>query len=146
MKTPRLSLTVQFVSASKQLPSRIQIKQWITSTLDCDAEMTLRIVDQTEAQSLNREFRNKDYATNVLTFPLDIDPMLMGDIVLCAPVVEQEARDQNKSLEAHYAHLIIHGTLHLMGYDHESDEEAEEMEALETQIVTHLGYADPYRI
>lgn len=142
---PKLSLAIQYAYKPEGTPTRAQFRTWMTAALACDAEVTLRIVDAAEGQALNRDYRHKDYATNVLTFPLSEDP-LMGDIVLCAPVVEKEASDQGKPLEAHYAHLVVHGVLHLQGYDHESDEEAIEMEALETQIVTNLGYADPYQV
>lgn len=142
---PRLSLTVQYAVASKNLPTRHQFKKWVRAALQTDAEITIRIVDTVEGQALNRDYRSKDYPTNVLTFPLNENP-LMGDIVLCAPVVAQEAVEQDKTLEAHYAHLTVHGVLHLQGYDHEIDAAAEIMEALETQIVTDLGYPAPYLI
>jgi probable rRNA maturation factor len=142
---PRLSLSVQFAFKPEAVPTRQQFRKWVTAALEQDAEITLRLVNEAEGRELNLAYRGKDYATNVLTFPLSDDP-LMGDIVLCAPVVEKEATEQGKVLEAHYAHLAIHGVLHLQGYDHEIDDEAEAMEALETQIVTKLGYPDPYLI
>ncbi|MFM9912008.1 MAG: rRNA maturation RNase YbeY [Methylophilaceae bacterium] len=142
---PELALAVQFVAKPDGAPTRHQFKKWVLAALQTDAEITLRIVDSAEGQTLNREYRNKDYATNVLTFPLNENP-LMGDIVLCAPVVALEAAEQHKSLHAHYAHLTIHGVLHLQGFDHENDADAEAMEALETQIVTRLGYPPPYLI
>jgi probable rRNA maturation factor len=104
------------------------------------------MVDEAEGRTLNRTYRDKDYATNVLTFPLSEEPQLMGDIIICAPVVAAEAIAQNKPLEAHYAHLTVHGILHLHGYDHEIEAQAELMESLETAIVTKLGYANPYLI
>ena len=142
---PNLALTVQYAIKPPGIPTRHQFRKWVLAALNTYAEITVRIVDAEEGQSLNRDYRAKDYPTNVLTFPLNDEP-LMGDIVLCAPVVEKEAREQNKSLEAHYAHLTIHGVLHLQGYDHENEQDAEEMEAIETQIITNLGYADPYHI
>ncbi|MCE9633959.1 MAG: rRNA maturation RNase YbeY [Methylophilales bacterium] len=142
---PKLSLTVQYAVASENLPTRHQFKKWVRAALQTDAEITIRIVDTAEGQALNRDYRSKDYPTNVLTFPLNEIP-LMGDIVLCAPVVAQEAVEQGKTLEAHYAHLTVHGVLHLQGHDHEIDAAAEIMEALETQIVTDLGYPAPYLI
>ena len=140
----RLSLAVQYASEAQDLPSEKQFRKWATSALRVDAEIALRIVDEAEGKSLNREYRGKNYATNVLTFCLSEEPHLTGDIVLCAPVVICEAREQNKTPEAHFAHLTVHGVLHLHGYDHETGPEAELMESLETQIVTKLGYADPY--
>jgi probable rRNA maturation factor len=143
---PKLSLAVQYAVKPDAVPTRHQFRKWALAALECDAEIALRIVDIEEGRELNRDYRSKDYATNVLTFPLDDDPVLMGDIVLCAPVVEKEAAEQGKPLEAHYAHLTVHGVLHMQGYDHENDEDAAVMEALETQIVTKLGYADPYLV
>jgi probable rRNA maturation factor len=136
---------VQYATKPEGAPTRRQFKKWALAALNTDAEITLRIVDAIEGQALNRDYRSKDYATNVLTFPLNEAP-LMGDIVLCAPVVETEAIEQYKTLEAHYAHLTVHGVLHLQGFDHENDADAERMEALETQIVTDLGYPAPYLI
>jgi len=141
---PRLAIAVQYASAQKDLPVEADFRKWARHALRVDTEVTLRIVDEEEGRSLNRDYRGKDYATNVLTFPLTEEPHLMGDIILCAPVVAKEALEQNKSLHAHYAHLTVHGVLHLHGYDHETEPQAELMESLETQIVTKLGYADPY--
>ena len=145
-KKPHLDLAVQFAVKPENAPTRAQIKKWAQAALEEDAEVALRIVDEAEGRELNRDYRGKDYATNVLTFPLADDPVLMGDIVLCHAVVEKEAQEQSKPLEAHYAHLVVHGMLHMQGYNHETDEEAETMETLETQIVMKLGYADPYLI
>jgi probable rRNA maturation factor len=142
---PKLALAVQFAIKPENAPTRHQFRKWALAALETDAEIALRLVDAEEGQTLNRDYRGKDYPTNVLTFPLNDEP-LMGDIVLCAPVVAKEAAEQNKSLEAHYAHLTVHGVLHLQGYDHENEQDAEVMEALETQILSKLGYADPYRI
>jgi len=108
--------------------------------------VTLRLVGAAEARRLNREFRGRDYATNVLTFVYGHEPRTQGDIALCAPVVTREAREQHKTAEAHWAHLVVHGMLHLQGLDHENAAEAAAMEALETRIVMELGYPDPYRI
>ena len=140
-----LHLAVQFAVQGDGLPTRPQLRRWVKAALSHPAEITLRIVDEAEGRALNRDYRGKDYATNVLTFILNDNP-LMGDIVLCAPVLTAEAAAQGKSLEAHYAHLLVHGLLHLQGYDHESAHDAAEMEAYETQIVMNLGYADPYLI
>lgn len=144
-----LSLAVQFASdmdeaSDDRMPSAAQFRKWIRSALQIDAEITLRIVDEPEGRTLNRTYRGKDYATNVLTFPLAEEPVLMGDIILCAPVVAKEAKDQHKSLQAHFAHLTIHGVLHLQGYDHETEPQAELMEANEIRIMQKLGYPDPY--
>jgi probable rRNA maturation factor len=145
-KKPRLDLVVQYAVKPENAPTRAQFKKWALAALEEDAEVALRLVDEAEGRELNRDYRGKDYATNVLTFPLADEPVLMGDIVLCHAVVEKEALEQDKPLEAHYAHLTVHGILHLQGYDHETDEEASVMESLETQIITKLGYADPYHI
>lgn len=151
---PKLTLSIQNASAAEALPTRAQIRQWAEAALQpgiAKAEITFRIVDAEEGQALNRDYRGKDYATNVLTFTFD-DEMpaipglpLLGDIVLCAPVVAREAAEQAITLEAHYCHLVVHGVLHLQGFDHIEEDEAEAMEARETQIVTSLGYDDPYR-
>jgi probable rRNA maturation factor len=113
-----------------------------------EAELTLRITDSAEVQQLNKTYRDKDQSTNVLSFPADLPPELniplLGDIIISAEVVEQEALEQGKSSEAHWAHMVIHGTLHLLGYDHIDDNDAEEMESLETQLLSQLGYANPY--
>jgi len=142
---PSLSMDVQYASSLEGLPTTAQFKRWARKTLRVDAEIALRIVDEDEGRMLNREYRGKDYATNVLTFPLVEEPYLMGDIILCAPVVLQEAEQQHKSIEAHFAHLTVHGVLHLHGYDHETEPQAELMETLETGIVMNLGYPDPYK-
>lgn len=143
---PNLQITVQFASTATHLPTKAQFKKWAKAALRVDTEVTIRIVDAEEGRILNSTYRGKDYATNVLTFPMTEDPVLMGDIIICAPVVENEAQSQQKSLEAHYAHLTVHGILHLHGYDHETDPEAELMEGIETAIVTKLGYPSPYLI
>jgi probable rRNA maturation factor len=142
----RLSLAVQYACEAGPLPvpTLPQFRKWIKSALPIDAEVTLRIVDEEEGRMLNRTYRGKDYATNVLTFPLAEEPLLMGDIILCAPVVAREAQAQQKPMEAHFAHLTIHGVLHLQGYEHETDPQAEFMEFVETQTLLRLGYPDPY--
>ncbi|TFW70267.1 rRNA maturation RNase YbeY [Methylotenera oryzisoli] len=143
---PKLAATIQYASVADSIPSASQFRKWAKAALRVDTEVTIRIVDAEEGQLLNNTYRGKDYATNVLTFPLTEEPYLMGDIIICAPVVAAEAEAQQKSLEAHYAHLTVHGILHLHGYDHEIDAQAELMEGLETAIVTKLGYASPYLI
>lgn len=143
---PKLAATIQYASEADNIPSASQFRKWAKAALRVDTEVTIRIVDAEEGQMLNNTYRGKDYATNVLTFPLTEEPHLMGDIIICAPVVAAEAVAQHKSLEAHYAHLTVHGILHLHGYDHETDAQAELMEGLETAIVTKLGYASPYLI
>ena len=128
----RLALTVQFTSRSAHLPSPRQLRRWARAALARDADVTLRIVTRTEGRRLNREFRGKDYPTNVLTFAYPERHPLAGDIVLCAPVVQREARAQQRSLTAHYAHLVVHGLLHLQGYDHQRAAEARRMQSLES--------------
>ena len=143
-KHPILSMDVQYASELTGFPTATQFKRWARNTIRVDSEITLRIVDEAEGRALNNAYRQKDYATNVLTFPLAEDPFIMADIVICAPVVEKEAKEQGKTLEAHFAHLTVHGVLHAHGYDHEVAEQAELMESIETQTLTKLGYADPY--
>lgn len=142
---PNLLMDVQYASEAAGLPEARQFKRWARKTLRIDAEIALRIVDEDEGRMLNREYRGKDYATNVLTFPLAEEPHLMGDIILCAPIVFKEAREQEKTPEAHFAHLTVHGVLHMHGYDHETEAEAELMETIESEIVMKLGYPDPYK-
>ena len=143
---PKLNLAVQFATSEINLPTRAQFRHWAKAVLRVDTEATIRLVDETEGRELNKAYRGKDYATNVLTFPLTAEPHLMGDIIICAPVVAKEALTQQKPLLAHYAHLTVHGVLHLHGYDHEIEEQAQLMEAIEIQILTKLGYANPYLI
>jgi len=143
-KQPILSMDVQYASKLAGLPTITQFKRWARNTIRVDSEITLRIVDEAEGRELNKTYRQKDYATNVLTFPLAEEPFIMADIVICAPVVAKEAKAQGKTLEAHFAHLTAHGILHAHGYDHEIAEQAELMESVETQILTKLGYPDPY--
>jgi len=143
---PKLCASIQYASSQSNLPGKDLFRKWVKAALRVDTEVTIRIVDAEEGRMLNNTYRGKDYATNVLTFPLTEEPHLMGDIIICAPVVEAEAKAQNKSLAAHYAHLTVHGILHLHGYDHETDAQAELMEGIETAIVTKLGYPSPYLI
>jgi probable rRNA maturation factor len=138
-----LDLTIQYAVPKKGLPRRKVLRQWAEAALAGSATATLRWVDEAEGRELNRDFRKKDYATNVLTFVYGDDP-LEGDIVLCAPVVEREAAEQGKSFEAHVAHLVVHGMLHLQGYDHEKQKDALVMEALEGFIMRRLGFSSPY--
>ena len=142
----KLTLSVQYAIGIADLPTRQQFRRWIKSALLRDANIALRIVDETEGRALNKNFRGKDYATNVLTFVHEEDGLLHGDIAICAPVVEKEAREQRKNIQAHYAHLALHAALHLQGYDHEKEADATIMEALETALLAKLGYADPYAI
>ncbi|WP_287965205.1 MULTISPECIES: rRNA maturation RNase YbeY [Diaphorobacter] len=150
MALNQLSLSLQFArdaeaTAHRATLPRHAVARWIRHALAVDAEITVRIVGAEEGQRLNREFRHKDYATNVLTFDYQQEPVAVADLVLCAPVVEREAHEQNKTLEEHYAHLLVHGTLHAQGWDHEtSEQDAQEMEAYETAILQELGFADPY--
>ncbi|MFB1010734.1 MAG: rRNA maturation RNase YbeY [Thiopseudomonas sp.] len=148
----RLELDLQLASEADGLPAHADFELWCSTALaqrDSDTELTIRLVDEDEGRQLNLDWRGKDYATNVLSFEADIPPglldiPLLGDLVICAPVVAREAAEQGKSLQAHWAHLVIHGCLHLQGYDHIEDDEAEAMEALERQLLARLGYPDPY--
>ena len=149
----RLDLTLEDrLEAEQALPAGKQWRRWCQAALQRDvhkAQISLVVVDEAEGRALNRDYRGKDYATNVLSFALNEGDTvagmpLFGDLVFCAPVVAREAAEQGKSLDAHYAHLTVHGMLHLQGLDHEQDDEAEAMEALETVILGKLGYADPY--
>jgi probable rRNA maturation factor len=143
-RNARLKLTIQYATQGAGVPGRSEFRKWVKTALAHDAEIVLRIVDEAEGRNLNRNFRGKDYATNVLTFGYGDGRPLTGDIVLCAPVIENEAQQQRKSLDSHYAHLVIHGVLHLQGYDHENDADAAIMERKETEILEYLGYGDPY--
>jgi len=136
---------VQYAIDAEGIPTSAQFKKWIKAALTQNAEITIRIVDEPEGQDLNEKFRGKKAATNVLTFFYDDILPLTGDIVLCAAVIEKEAQQQHKALVAHYAHLTVHGILHLQGFDHENDKDASTMEKIETNIVTSLGYNDPYQ-
>jgi probable rRNA maturation factor len=140
----RLVLTVQYGVGSGGLPSRQRLRSWAMAALQTSAVVTLRLVGAREGRALNRDFRGKDYATNVLTFAYHESGPPCGDIVLCVPVVAREARAQGKPIEARYAHMVVHGMLHLQGYDHGNASDARVMETLEAEIVAKLGYADPY--
>ena len=145
-----LDLSLQFgdfaqLAAHRAALPRAAVQRWITRALLRDAEMTVRVVGEAEARTLNRDYRGKDYATNVLTFDYTQAPMVTADLVLCGPVVAREAAVQGKSLQAHYAHLLVHASLHAQGYDHESNElDALEMEALEVLLLGSLGFDNPY--
>ena len=151
MALPSLSLSLQFgalkdAARHRAALPRHTVIRCIRHALDADAEITVRIVDAEEGQALNRNFRQKDYATNVLTFDYATEPLVMADLVLCAPVVAREAKELKKTLAAHYAHLLVHGTLHAQGWDHETGEEdAEAMEAREIEVLAGLGQKNPYR-
>ncbi|WP_312679228.1 rRNA maturation RNase YbeY [Stutzerimonas nitrititolerans] len=146
-----LELDLQRVSQG-EAPGDEDFHRWCELALrqrSADSELTIRLVDEAEGRELNHTWRQKDYATNVLSFPADVpdellDIPLLGDLVICVPVVAREAAEQGKPLEAHWAHLVIHGCLHLLGYDHIDDAEADEMEALERQLLAELGHPDPY--
>ncbi len=145
----RLNLSVQYACNTDGVPSRPQFRAWARAALNADGmrggQITLRLVEADEGQTLNRDYRGKDYATNVLSFPYETEPVVIGDLVICRPVVAREAEEQGKMLEAHYAHLVVHGVLHLQGYDHETGEaDAEKMEDKEREILASLGFADPY--
>ena len=147
---PPLTLSLQFardalVRAHRDTLPRAKVVRWVRAALQGPAEITVRIVGAAEGQALNHDYRGKDYATNVLTFDYSQHPTVVADLVLCAPVLAHEAAHSGVSLEAHYAHLIVHGTLHAQGHDHESQAEASVMEAIESEVVVSLGYADPYR-
>ncbi len=140
-------LAVQYIADMNKhtvLPTRSQFRRWVNSALEQEAEIVIRIVDAVEGRALNHRYRGKDYATNVLTFVYDDTDPLSGDIVLCADVINREAQQQQKTLRAHYAHLTVHGVLHLQGYDHLEDDEAMIMEKLETRILSRFGLCDPY--
>ncbi len=145
-----LTLSLQFgkfedVALHRATLPRHKVTRWIRNALQCDAEITVRIVDAIEGQALNRDYRQKDYATNVLTFDYTQEPIVTADLVLCAPVVATEAKEQGKTLEAHYAHLLVHGALHAQGWDHDEDEDAQVMELRETEIMQRLGFDRPYQ-
>lgn len=146
-----IELELQIASEAKTLPHPAQFREWVGSTLSDDfdnVEITIRIVDVEEMTELNQMYRKKSGPTNVLSFPAEIDDSfnipLLGDIVICAPVIEREASEADIDLLAHWAHMVVHGTLHLLGYNHEEEVEAEVMESLETKILTNLGYPAPY--
>ena len=150
MALPPLQLSLQFgqldnAAVHRAALPRHAVTRWIRHALAREAEITVRIVDSDEGRALNRDYRHKDYATNVLTFDYSREPVVCADLVLCAPVVAQEAREQGKTLQAHYAHLLVHGTLHAQGWEHETSEaDAQAMEAHETALLARLGIANPY--
>ncbi len=148
LKKPKLSLSLQFPDPRlKPLLSRSQIRRWVQAALFADAELTIRFVDAEEGRALNLAYRAKDAATNVLTFAYTEDEdadVTQADIILCTDVLQREANEQGKTIEAHAAHLLIHGVLHAQGYDHEDDVEAEEMEGIEVELLTSFGMANPY--
>jgi len=148
-------LDIQLVSEQAGIPGREAMQQWLDAALQDShpgAEVVVRVVDEQESHDLNLQYRDQDKPTNVLSFPFetpavvlpDMESELLGDLVICAPVVASEAIEQGKSLEAHWAHMLVHGALHLCGYDHQNDVQANEMEALETDIIVGLGFAPPY--
>lgn len=145
------NIDIQFASTRSELPSASQLTQWCLAALAAQhqhSELSIRVVDEEEIQTLNRDYRQKDKTTNVLSFPSEIPPELkldiLGDIAICAGVVMQEANEQSKDVSAHWAHMVVHGTLHLQGYDHIDDGDAEQMESKETQIMLELGFPAPY--
>jgi len=147
----QLDLQVAINEGDEELPSRQQMQHWVELALDGrmpSAELTIRIVDEQEISELNQQYRNKQGPTNVLSFPFDtdieLDIPLLGDLVICAAVVAREAKEQHKSLQAHWAHMVIHGTLHLLGYDHLTDSQAEQMESEEINLLQQLGFSNPY--
>ena len=151
----RLDVAVGYATPRKGLPAAASFRRWAAAALAGrirEADVAIRLVDEDEGRALNRHYRGKDYATNVLSFPAELPEglppglrlPLLGDLVICAPVVAREAAEQGKPLNAHYAHLTVHGVLHLLGWDHEDDKEAEAMEQLEREILADLGIADPY--
>ena len=142
---PELTLSLQFADKRhKDTLPRHKVARWIKAALETDGEITVRLVDAQEGQALNRDYRQKDYATNVLTFDYTQEPVVMADLILCAPVIEREAQEQNKALVAHYAHMLVHGALHAQGWDHLEDDEAQAMEQREREILAALGFDDPY--
>ena len=145
-KPHTLSLSIQYAIQPDDLPTRQQFRRWVKIAMQQDLLCTIRIVDENEGRKLNHDFRGKDYATNVLTFVYEDTQPLSGDIVFCAPVVKREAVEQGKHLLAHYAHLTLHGILHLQGFDHENKDDAMEMEALETALMAKLRYPAPYEV
>ena len=151
MRDVQLTVDVQYAVSADGIPGIASIRQWVLQALptgQAAAELTIRIVDEAEITSLNMQYRGKDGATNVLSFPYEpmegVDTELLGDVVICAPVVASEAIAQGKPLEAHWAHLVIHGVLHLLGYDHKQQHDALRMESAETELLADLGYQNPY--
>ena len=147
-----IEVDVQVATAFEPLPTESDFLLWVETALRerTEAELTLRLVDRDESQNLNSRYRGKDKTTNVLSFPANLPPgidiPLLGDIVICAPLVSEEAGEQNKPLQSHWAHLVVHGVLHLLGFDHQHEEQAEEMEAIEVGLLASLGFENPYRV
>lgn len=146
-----LRLDLQCASSAPDLPTKPQIRRWVKAALRDErpqAELTVRLVDEAESRALNRDYRGKDKPTNVLSFPFDAPPgissSLLGDLVICAPVVVREAAEQGKAASNHWAHIVVHGVLHLLGYDHEVESDAEVMEALEARVLAGFGISNPY--
>ncbi|TPW00967.1 MAG: hypothetical protein FD124_3836 [Alphaproteobacteria bacterium] len=145
-RRPELNLSVQHAVRHAAAPLRPQVLRWLRAAQERPATVSVRFVDAEEGQALNRDYREKDYATNVLSFVYDSGPTVAGDLVICIPVVLREAAEQGKAVEAHFAHLVVHGMLHLQGYDHETGaRDARRMEAREREILAGLGFPDPYR-
>ena len=145
----QLTLSLQFgkledAALHRAALPRHKVARWLRHALQSDAEITVRIVDAEEGQALNRDYRHKDYATNVLTFDYTQEPVVTADLVLCAPVVAKEAKEQGKTLQEHYAHLLVHGALHAQGWDHDEEEDAQVMELRESEIMARLGFENPY--
>ena len=143
---PELQLSIQYPAGKTDAPTRHQVRRWVSASCGIDAEITIRFVTEEEGRELNHTYRHKNYATNVLSFPYQQENPLQGDLVICLPVVVSEAQAQSKTIEAHTAHLVVHGMLHLQGYDHETGAaDAAAMERREREILCGLGYPDPYR-
>jgi probable rRNA maturation factor len=148
--TPPLDLSLQFgrfpgLAAHRAVLSKAKVARWVSFALERPGEIAVRVVGEDEGRALNLQYRGKDYATNVLTFDYSREPVVAADLVLCGPVVEREAKEQGKPLQAHYAHLLVHGTLHAQGFDHETnDRDALAMEAAEVLLLGALGFANPY--
>lgn len=147
----RLDVSISYGVPRAGVPAAVSFRRWVAAALDGrirEADLAIRLVDAKEGRAFNRHYRGKDYATNVLSFPAELPEgvqlPLLGDLVICTPVVAREAREQGKPLNEHYAHLTVHGVLHLLGWDHEDDKEAESMEQLEREILATMGIADPY--
>jgi len=146
-----LELHLQTATREQSIPSEQDFRQWVELALSGyqePAELNIRLVDEAESRSLNREYRGKDGSTNVLSFPFEVPQVvesdLLGDLAICAPVLAREAREQNKPLRAHWAHMVVHGVLHLLGFDHQDERQAQEMEGVEAELLARLGIADPY--
>lgn len=149
----KYKIDLQVISTDKHIPNQFQLQRWVNTALDGrmdSAELCIRIVDELESKTLNKHYRSKDTPTNVLSFPSDLPDdvelqhPLLGDLIICAPIVAKEAKQQQKAVDAHWAHMVIHGSLHLLGFDHIKDDEAEIMEAIEIELLATLGYPNPY--